>query len=82
MCVARNPHVVYVLRSTVDPSRYYTGLSTDVAARVAVDNAGGSTYTREPPEIRGERTRERIDNLRVCRPARRTSKLTDTRKSS
>jgi predicted GIY-YIG superfamily endonuclease len=45
--MARNSRVVYVLRSTVDPSRYYTGLSTDVAARIAVHNAGSSTYTRE-----------------------------------
>ena len=42
-----NSYVVYVLRSTVDPTRYYTGLTTNVAARVAVHNSGGSVYTRE-----------------------------------
>jgi GIY-YIG catalytic domain len=45
--MARNSHVVYVLRSTVDQGGYYTGLSTDVAGRIAVHSAGGSTYTRE-----------------------------------
>jgi len=45
--MARKSHVVYVLRSTVDPSRYYTGLSTDVGARMSVHNSGGSMYTRE-----------------------------------
>jgi len=39
--------LVCVLRSTVDARRYYTGLSTDVAARMAVHNSGGSRYTRE-----------------------------------
>jgi putative endonuclease len=32
VCVAGRSHVVYVLRSTIDPRRYYTGLSTSVAA--------------------------------------------------
>ena len=47
MCMATKSHAVCVLRSTVDPSRYYTGLSTDVSVRISVHNSGGSRYTRE-----------------------------------
>jgi putative endonuclease len=41
-----NCHFVYVLRSTVDTSRYYTGLTIDVPTRLAIHNSGGSDYTR------------------------------------
>jgi putative endonuclease len=37
---------VYVLRSTVDSRRYYTGLTSNIAARLDVHNSGGSTHTR------------------------------------
>jgi len=36
---------VYVLRSTIDSTRYYTGLTTDVTTRLAVHNSGGSRHT-------------------------------------
>jgi predicted GIY-YIG superfamily endonuclease len=36
---------VYVLRSETNPSRYYTGVTCDVATRLAVHNAGRSTHT-------------------------------------
>ena len=36
---------VYVLRSRHTPSRYYTGLTSDVAARVAAHNTGHCTHT-------------------------------------
>lgn len=36
---------VYVLQSTRDPSRFYTGLTTDVARRLEIHNSGGSQYT-------------------------------------
>jgi putative endonuclease len=36
---------VYVIKSRGNPSRYYTGVTSDVAARVAVHNAGHSTHT-------------------------------------
>ncbi len=38
---------VYVLRSLVDRNRYYTGVTTDVSARVDTHNSGGSTYTAQ-----------------------------------
>jgi putative endonuclease len=38
-------HFVYVLRSRSDPTRHYTGLTSDVAARLAAHNAGHSTHT-------------------------------------
>jgi putative endonuclease len=38
---------VYVLRSSIAPERYYTGLTSNVAARLEVHNSGGSIYTRE-----------------------------------
>jgi predicted GIY-YIG superfamily endonuclease len=36
---------VYVLRSTIDPNRYYTGMTTDIAVRLAVHNSGGYRHT-------------------------------------
>jgi predicted GIY-YIG superfamily endonuclease len=36
---------VYVLRSTVQPARYYIGLTADVCSRLAVHNSGGSHHT-------------------------------------
>jgi putative endonuclease len=38
---------VYVLRSSKDPARYYSGLSGNVIERLAVHNNGGSKYTAE-----------------------------------
>ncbi len=36
---------VYILQSESDSSRYYTGLTSNVAARLAAHNAGHSTHT-------------------------------------
>lgn len=36
---------VYILKNSQIPPRYYTGLSSDVAARCASHNAGCSTHT-------------------------------------
>jgi predicted GIY-YIG superfamily endonuclease len=36
---------VYVIRSRKDPSRYYTGVTAHVAARLAAHNAGRCTHT-------------------------------------
>ena len=36
---------VYVLLSTIHPGRYYTGLTSDVSARLAAHNAGLSKHT-------------------------------------
>ena len=36
---------VYILRSRSAPSRYYTGLTSNVAARLTAHNAGHSTHT-------------------------------------
>jgi predicted GIY-YIG superfamily endonuclease len=36
---------VYIIRSRSDTSRYYTGLTSDVAARAAAHNAGHGTHT-------------------------------------
>jgi putative endonuclease len=38
---------VYVLRSTVDGTRYYVGCTSDVTARVAAHNAGCCAHTRK-----------------------------------
>lgn len=40
-----NQHYVYVLVSTVHENRYYTGLTSDVQARLAAHNAGLSKHT-------------------------------------
>jgi putative endonuclease len=39
------PRWIYVLESVSDPSRHYTGLSSDVDARLAWHNAGLSPHT-------------------------------------
>ena len=36
---------VYVLQSAKEPSRYYTGITSDVNRRLAVHNSGGSQHT-------------------------------------
>ena len=36
---------VYILTSESQPARYYTGLTSDVAARLAAHNAGLSKHT-------------------------------------
>ncbi len=36
---------VYVLRSSSQPNRYYTGLTEDVVHRLSVHNSGGSIHT-------------------------------------
>ena len=40
-----NNRFVYVLRSEVDPSRYYVGLTADVHRRLETHNSGGSQHT-------------------------------------
>ncbi|MSO60647.1 MAG: GIY-YIG nuclease family protein [Acidobacteria bacterium] len=37
--------IVYVLRSEADPTRYYTGLTSDMAARLEDHNAGRCPHT-------------------------------------
>jgi putative endonuclease len=38
---------VYILKTIRHPTRYYVGLTTNVATRLAVHNSGGSLYTAE-----------------------------------
>jgi len=38
-------HYVYILSSDVDPSRHYTGLTEDLAARLKVHNSGQVPHT-------------------------------------
>jgi predicted GIY-YIG superfamily endonuclease len=40
-----SPHFVYVIRSRADRTRYYTGLTSNVAARLAAHNAGRRAHT-------------------------------------
>ena len=40
-----NTRVVYILRSLVDPARYYVGLTSDVNQRLEIHNSGGSIHT-------------------------------------
>jgi len=37
--------IVYVLKNTETPPRYYTGLTSDLAARLIVHNTGGCLHT-------------------------------------
>ena len=41
------PNIVYVLKSDADPSRYYTGLTTNLAARLEAHNAGRVPHTAD-----------------------------------
>jgi len=38
-------HFVYILNSESDPSRYYTGLTADMAARLRAHSAGRCAHT-------------------------------------
>ena len=40
-----NSRFVYILRSLVDPARYYVGLTSDVTRRLETHNSGGSIHT-------------------------------------
>jgi predicted GIY-YIG superfamily endonuclease len=42
---AMSKRFVYVLRNEDSPPRYYTGVTSDVAARLAVHNAGDCIHT-------------------------------------
>ena len=39
------PRIVYILRSVNDPDRHYTGLTSDLAQRLAWHNAGQNVHT-------------------------------------
>jgi putative endonuclease len=41
------PNVIHVLRSISDPSRYYTGVASDVDKRLGFHNAGLSAHTSD-----------------------------------
>jgi putative endonuclease len=43
--VAHHSGVVYVLKSHTSPARYYTGLTSDPAARLDAHNAGRCAHT-------------------------------------
>jgi predicted GIY-YIG superfamily endonuclease len=36
---------VYILKSAVQPGRYYTGLTSDIVSRLAAHNEGRCTHT-------------------------------------
>jgi len=40
------PRIVYVIESESDPTRYYIGLTADLARRIEAHNTGRSRYTR------------------------------------
>jgi predicted GIY-YIG superfamily endonuclease len=43
--MSRRKRFVYVLNSTSDPTRYYTGVTANVRARLAAHNAGQCSHT-------------------------------------
>ena len=43
--MGESKRVVYVLKSQRDPARYYTGLTSDLASRLAAHNAGRCQHT-------------------------------------
>jgi len=38
-------HYVYILQSILHPTRYYTGLTENLSARLAKHNVGGNPHT-------------------------------------
>jgi putative endonuclease len=38
---------VYVIQSTVEPARYYSGLTSNATSRLEVHNSGGSRHTAQ-----------------------------------
>jgi predicted GIY-YIG superfamily endonuclease len=40
---------VYILQNESSPHRYYTGLTADIASRLAAHNAGLSKHSDGPP---------------------------------
>jgi putative endonuclease len=43
--MASPQRIVYVLKNTETPPRYYTGVTSDLAARLVVHNKGGCPHT-------------------------------------
>ena len=39
--------IVYILKSDANPTRYYTGLTANIAARLAAHNAGRVPHTAD-----------------------------------
>ena len=39
--------IVYILKSDANPTRYYTGLTSNIAARLAAHNAGRVPHTAD-----------------------------------
>jgi len=40
-------HYVYILQSVSEPTRFYTGFTKDLNARLVHHNAGGDTHTAQ-----------------------------------
>ncbi|MCL5028916.1 MAG: GIY-YIG nuclease family protein [Bacteroidetes bacterium] len=38
-------YYVYILQSTTNPGKYYTGFTEDLSSRLSKHNEGGSTFT-------------------------------------
>jgi putative endonuclease len=49
----RDKYLVYILKTVNDPTKYYTGLTSDLDARLEKHNAGGcpSTASSRPWEV-------------------------------
>lgn len=66
---AQEKRFVYVLRSDVNPARYYVGLTADVSRRLERHNAGESVHTAQDRpwtinlvmEFRSEKTAARFE---------------------
>jgi putative endonuclease len=43
--MVKEKRLVYVLKNTSNPPRYYTGLTSDVASRLSAHNAGRCPHT-------------------------------------
>jgi len=72
-CMSEPKRFVYVLRSTRDPRRYYTGLTSSVQARLEAHNDGRRAHTVRPTLARGRGRLLRRQT--ACRGLRRDSEI-------
>jgi putative endonuclease len=65
--VSRSKRFVYVLRSELDPSRYYSGLTSDISATLEAHNAGRCAHTTNGRPWRVDVVVEFADEARAVR---------------
>jgi predicted GIY-YIG superfamily endonuclease len=58
-------HIVYILQSQAQPGRYYTGVTSNISARLAAHNTGHCTHTANGRPWRADVVIEFTDERRA-----------------